>query len=1171
MKMTKPLTYEELEQKVKELEKEKIEHEGIIQALTIEFFKLREHFQKLPLCVYNIGKDGKIKDCNELVWKKLGYNNKDELIGKPLFTSIYAPSSQKKAKQLFLKWKKSGKLENEELQVITKQGKILDVLLNVETIYDSGGEVLYSISTQLDITRRKQVEEALQTSERKYQLLAESLVDGLYEFDLSGKITYVNEATAHMFGYSKEEILRGIWVEDIIAEKDKATSRDVIQDIIKGKKAFVGERTFIRKDGKSFIGEIHSGPIYRGKEVVGIRGVLRDISERKRAEKAMRESQKRLSQIVDGNSIATLVIDANHVVNYWNRACENLTNISAREIIGTRKQWSAFYSTERPVMADLIVENASKKEIAKHYGDKFRPSAVIEGAYEAEDFFPEIGQGGKWLFFTGAPLKDTEGNIIGAIETLQDITEQKRATEAIRESEERYRKVFENTGTATCIVEEDMTISMANTEHEKLTGYLNKDVEGKMKWSEFVHEEDLERMREYHNARREKTVASPKGYEFRLIDREGKAKDIFITVDVIPGTKRSVASLLDITFRKQTENALRESEEFNRALFEYNPIETIIVDLDARVKGFNLAKRDSGEKPPNIGDVMYWDYARKHEIDMHAELMECMRSSELKRFPDLRYGNKVLSITISPFDKGAIITTQDITAREQAKEALRESEEKYRLLVENANDAIFVVQDNVVKFPNPKAEEIIGYSAEELATNPSPEAIHPDDRDMVLDRYMRRLRGEDVPSTYSFRIIHRDGHEVWTHVNAVLTEWEGRPAVLCFLRDITEQKKLENQLFYAQKMEAVGTLAGGIAHDFHNLLMGIQGNISLMLLDIKPDQLHHERLRDIEQHVHSGADLTKQLLGFAMGGKYEVKPTDLNELMRKTSNMFARTRKQIMIHREYETDIWNVDVDQGQIEQVLLNLYVNAWQAMPGGGDLYLKTENITIDRRYIKEKLLTIKPGRYVKLSLADTGVGMDKKIQQRIFEPFFTTKERGRGTGLGLASAYGIIKNHGGIIDVFSEEGKGTTFTIYLPASKKEAIEKKELQQGLLEGTETILFVDDEETIREIGRYMLNKLGYTTLIAKSGEEAIDTYKRDRDKIAMVILDMVMPGIGGSKTYDFLKEIDPDVRVLLSSGYSINGQASEILKRGCNGFIQKPFNIHQLSQMIRKMLDENR
>ena len=864
MRMTKALTYEELEQKVKDLEKETIERERIIQALETELLKLKEHFQKLPLFVYNVSKDGKIKDCNELVWKKLGYNNKDELIGKPLFTTIYAPSSQKKAKQLFLKWKKTGKLENEELQVITKQGKILDVLLNVDTIYDNGGEALYSISTQLDITGRKQVEEALQTSERKYQLLAESLLDGLYEFDLSGKITYVNEATAHMFGYTKEEIFSGIWIEDIIAEKDKAISRDAIQDIIKEKKAFVGERTFIRKDSTSFIGEIHSGPIYRGKEVVGIRGVLRDISERKRAEKAMRESQKRLSQIVDGNSIATFVIDADHVVNYWNRACENLTNISAREIIGTRKQWSAFYSTERPVMADLIVENASKKEIAKYYGDKFLPSTVIEGAYEAEDFFPEIGQGGKWLFFTGAPLRDTEGNIIGAIETLQDITEQKRATEAIRDSEERYRKVFENTGTATCIVEEDMIISMANTEHEKLTGYSNKDVEGKIKWSEFVHEEDLERMREYHNERREKTGTTPKGYEFRLIDREEKVKDVFITVDTIPGTKRSVASLLDITSRKQTENALRESEEFNRALFEYNPIETIVVDLDARVRGFNVAKRDSGDRLPKIGDVMYRDYASKYEIDMHAELMKCMRSGELRRFPDLRYGNKVLSITISPFYKGAIITTQDITAREQAKEALRESEEKYRLLVENANDAIFITQDRVAKFPNPKAEEMIGYSAEELATIPFTDLIHPDDRDMVLERYIRRLRGEDVPTTYSFRIIHRDGNELWGQLNAVLTRWEGRPAILCFLRDITEQKKLENQLFYAQKMEAVGTLAGGIAHDFNNLLMGIQGNISLMLLDIKPDHLHYERLHDMEQHVHSGADLTKQLLGFAM-------------------------------------------------------------------------------------------------------------------------------------------------------------------------------------------------------------------------------------------------------------------------------------------------------------------
>jgi CheY-like chemotaxis protein len=368
-------------------------------------------------------------------------------------------------------------------------------------------------------------------------------------------------------------------------------------------------------------------------------------------------------------------------------------------------------------------------------------------------------------------------------------------------------------------------------------------------------------------------------------------------------------------------------------------------------------------------------------------------------------------------------------------------------------------------------------------------------------------------------------------------------------------------------MEAIGTLAGGIAHDFNNLLMGIQGRASLMLMDIDSIHPNYVHFKEIEDIVKRGADLTKQLLGFARGGKYEVKPTDMNDLISKSSDMFARTKKEISVYGKYQEGIWTVEADKGQIEQVLLNLYVNAWQAMPGGGELYLRTENITLDESYVKP--FHVKPGRYVKISITDTGAGMDKATRQRIFEPFFTTKEMGRGTGLGLASAYGIIKNHEGVINVYSEQGKGTTFSIYLPASDKEVIEEKEVFGELLKGTETVLFVDDEEMIREVGGALLRQLGYKVLSAGNGKEAVEVYSNNKDKIDIVILDMIMPEMGGGKAYDKMKEINPDIKVLLSSGYSVNGDATKILKRGCDGFIQKPFNMKQLSKSIREILDK--
>ncbi|MBW2102703.1 MAG: response regulator, partial [Deltaproteobacteria bacterium] len=381
--------------------------------------------------------------------------------------------------------------------------------------------------------------------------------------------------------------------------------------------------------------------------------------------------------------------------------------------------------------------------------------------------------------------------------------------------------------------------------------------------------------------------------------------------------------------------------------------------------------------------------------------------------------------------------------------------------------------------------------------------------------------------------------------------------------------RLEAQLQHAQKMEAVGTLAGGIAHDFNNLLMGIQGYTSIMLMKVGEDHPFYAKLRSIEKYVQSGAELTRQLLGFSRKDDFDVAPVQLNDLVRDTVGMFGRTKKEIRIHEDYAGDLRPVAVDRGQMEQVLMNLFVNAWQAMPEGGDLYLETRNVELDRTAVRP--IGGKPGHYVKVIVRDTGTGMEEKVRRRIFEPFFTTKKKGGGTGLGLASAYGIIRNHGGIIDVQSRPRRGTQFEILLPAAATAALaqapEPAEVRR-ILEGPETILLVDDEEMVTEVGSEILKELGYEVLVARSGKEALEAYARDRDRIDLVILDMIMPGMGGAETFTALQEIDPRVCVLLSSGYSEDGQARRILEQGCRGFIQKPFNVRTLAEKMREILD---
>lgn len=514
-----------------------------------------------------------------------------------------------------------------------------------------------------------------------------------------------------------------------------------------------------------------------------------------------------------------------------------------------------------------------------------------------------------------------------------------------------------------------------------------------------------------------------------------------------------------------------------------------------------------------------------------------------------------------------IIGYEDIHKREITQELLA-SKEHFETILSNMSEGILEVSfGGKIVYANPVAVSMAATSEENLLASQFTEIFHADHRDKVKD--LLKAFDKEQQLTAGDSPVRINGKQVSLSLLPVRNKTD--PSFIVILNDVTERKRMEARLREVQKMQALGTLAGGIAHDFNNLLMGILGNASLLLLDEDTDNPRYERLKSIEKYVQSGSDLTRQLLGFARGGKYHVKPSNLNDLVKKSSEMFGRTKKEIKIHSKYQADLRTVEVDEGQIEQTLLNLYVNAWQAMPGGGEIYLETENVVLDRCCLEA--YSLEPGNYVKLSVTDTGVGMDEHTRRRIFDPFFTTKEMGRGTGLGLASAYGIIRNHGGILTVSSEKGKGSTFEIYLPASEKGILKETQSEEELSDGTETILLVDDEDMIIEVGKQMLRRLGYKVLVAKGGREALEIMSKTHGSGSspdLVILDMIMPDMCGGETYDRIKAINPDVKVLLSSGYSINKQAREILERGCNGFIQKPFTVKQLSQRSREILDKN-
>jgi two-component system cell cycle sensor histidine kinase/response regulator CckA len=508
-----------------------------------------------------------------------------------------------------------------------------------------------------------------------------------------------------------------------------------------------------------------------------------------------------------------------------------------------------------------------------------------------------------------------------------------------------------------------------------------------------------------------------------------------------------------------------------------------------------------------------------------------------------------------------------ISEHRQNAEAL--NAETARVLLNAAPTAAFIIDaQGMVLAVNPVAAMQIGLTPEAMVGRPIYEFSPPP---------VAELRRQKVSEAVRTRqpVFFEDACESRTFFTSVHPVCDERGQVIQLAvqsRDITEEKnseadrrKLTIQLQQAQKMEAIGTLAGGIAHDFNNLLMAIQGNVSLMLFDTESSHPHRRTLTNIEKLIRSGADLTSKLLGYARRGKYESKPLLLNDLLQETAETFGRMRKDIRIEWNLEPDLKGIIADKGQVEQVLLNLFVNASDAMPGGGKLFLKTDTVT--HREIPRKGYTIHPGPYVRLTVADTGVGIDKEIIDRIFDPFFTTKKMGRGTGLGLASAYGIVKSHNGYIDVVSEKGQGSTFSVYFPATDARPGARAEISLRPEEGFGTILLVDDEAIVLDVTAAMTRRLGYTVLTARSGREAIEIYTKHADQISAVILDMIMPEMGGGEVFDQLKRINPRVKVLLASGYSMQGKAREIMNRGCDGFLQKPFTLEDFSVRIRSLI----
>ncbi|MDD5232240.1 MAG: PAS domain S-box protein [Syntrophales bacterium] len=883
----------------------------------------------------------------------------------------------------------------------------------------------------------------LRKSDQRFRDITELLPHNIYESTLDGTVIYANSNILRCFGFTLDDLARGLNIFRAIVPEDHDRMRRTIRERVYSGPGKGSEYTARRKDGSTFPVFASVVPIFESGKAVGIRGTIVDLSERKQAELALRQSEVRHRMALDSMADAIHVIDRDMRMVFMNSGCRELCrkNGLTGELEGltpfeifpflppeARDQYSRVFETGSPLLTE--------------------DTAVVDGT-------------GIVMETRKVPIFE-DGKVARVMTVFREVTDAKKAEEQLKKSEQEKAIILD-------------TMS-------ELVFYLDQDL--KMIWAN-----------------------------------------------------------------------------------------------SAAYRQFKVPRGSMGGN---------YCYAFLHGLDRPCSIcpaLKAIKSGEFCRTEVISSYGKSWILRGYPVrdDKGnitgAVEIVTDVTESKQMEEALRSSEEKYQVIVEKTLDLIFAVdRTGHFSYVNPRFERITGYSSMELIGRPFTLAISPEDALVARDRFRQGMRGMEIPP-YRTDLIHKNGGRIPVEfLVTTMYDASGNPSARFGIgRDLTERLSaearrvdLEAQLFQAQKMEAIGTLAGGIAHDFNNLLMGIQGYTSLMLYEMDSSHPFQEKLRNIERQVRSGAELTRQLLGFARVGKYEIRPTDLNELIGRTAEMFGRTKKEIAIHKRLQERIWPVEADGTQLEQAMLNLYLNSWQAMPGGGDLFLETLNVFLDEKFTRPH--SLKPGKYVKISVSDTGVGMDEKVRKRIFEPFFTTKTMGRGTGLGLASAYGIIKGHGGIIQVSSSKGAGTTFDIYLPAGKKpsEKLISAPAEQ-VKKGKETILVIDDEDYVLDVSREYLELLGYKVLVARSGHEAMDIYRREKDRIDVVLLDMVMPRVGGEEVFEMLKSCNKDVPVILSSGYSLSGQAAGIMKKGCRSFIQKPFTMETLSERVRAVLDSPR
>ena len=1040
---------------------------------------------------------------------------------------------------------------------------------------------------------RRQVEERQRASEDLDSFFGLSVdLFGLAHTD--GYFKRVNPAFASTLGWSADEITSRPFL-DLVHADDRSSTIAEVEKLARGETTAHFINRYMCRDGSYKTIAWRAVPQPDG--MIYCTG--RDMTEILQAEEARRRSEENLSVTLHSIGDAVLATDTGGRVTLLNPVAERLTG------------WSQAEAAGRPVAEVFNIINENSRQPAVIPVDDVLATGLIQGLANHTILISRTGVETP-ISDSAAPIRHFDGRILGVVLVFRDVSEERKAAAAVREAESRYTQLFDSIDEGFCVIQ------MIFDENEKPVDYRFIEVNPSFERQTGMHNALGKTMREIAPDHEEHwfevygriaITGAPERFQNHA-ERLNRHFDVYALRFGEPSNRQVAIVFNDITHRKLAEDALRQSEESlsvtlhsigdavmatdtKGLVTRLNPIaESLTGWTEKEAHGrpvaevFNIINEETRQPALiPVDDVLATGEVHglaNHTILIARDGTECPIADSASPIRDKN--GEVL---------GVVLVFRDVTEEKEAERVIRYNERQLRILNDelerrveertsemrqalttlDASDdgaLIFDPETLVHTYVNEGMARQLGYEREELLGK-TPLYFKPEyDEDSYREILGPIVRGELRSHRFTTVHRHRDGYDFPVEVNLQYVAPEGeKPRFIAIVRDITERQQLEEQLRQSQKMEAIGVLAGGIAHDFNNLLTAINGYSEIVLKKMPvSDPLHHN-VEEIRAAGDRAAALTTQLLAFSR--KQVMKPVvhNLNDVITNIEKMLRRIiRENIDLKTVLDPDLGNINADPGQIEQVIMNLVVNARDAMPDGGRLTVETQNIYLDEDYASEHI-EVTPGPFARMTVTDTGAGMDERTQSQIFEPFFTTKGVGQGTGLGLSTVFGIIKQSGGDIRVYSEIGHGTIFKIYLPCVDKAVEKLRWAETGDdLTGTETVLLVEDEEVVRNLVREILATNGYTVLEAANGPEALSRCESYNGPIHLLLTDMIMPGMSGPELRDEVATLRPGIRVLFMSGYTDDS----IMRNGTldldMSFIEKPFTPDSLSGKIREVLE---